>query len=186
MAVWRFLTAVVLALTLFAPAVALSEENDSGSGNNSGAILLGYNRVEDANCYSLELDFKFGSALWGLGLFMIDNGNMPSIYFDYPPPNAALIINRSVFNANETGGYVKYGRVYSQFRVFGMFGGTSVTRKYVVQTSPFNYNYVVEEKFNYGHWVYGGGIGYLLFDKVLVQYQYDNRRKDLIMVGISF
>jgi hypothetical protein len=186
MTVKRFLTVVVLALTLCAPSEALSEEIDSRSDTKKVAISLGYTEVEDANSFTLEVDVTLGHALYGGGLFLIDNGNLPGRLRDYPPPSGVNTVDVGGFRDNETGAYFKYGRVFSGFRVFGMLGLSDVTTKYVVKSTLSDIHYVTEEETDDYYILYGGGIGYLIADKVLLQYQYDNRRKSLIMVGISF
>ena len=189
MAIKVFLTAVVLALTLCAPSETLSEESDFGSDDMSGSISLGYNRVEDANSYTFEVDFvafATGRVSFGVGFFLIDNGNLPSGLRDYPPPSGVNTVDVDRFNDNETGGYLRLGRVFSGFRIFGMLGASDVDKKYVVKSTLSDIHYVTEVETGDVHMLYGAGIGYLMFNKVLVQYQYDNIRKSLIMVGLSF
>ena len=189
MAIKGFLTAVVLALTLCAPSEALSEESDSGSDTMSGSISLGYNRVEQANSYTFEVDFaNFATehVSFGVGFFLIDNGNLPSGLRDYPPPTGVNTVDVGGFNDNETGGYLRLGGVFSGFRIFGMLGASDVDKKYVVKSTLSDIHYVTEVETGDVHMLYGAGIGYLMFNKVLVQYQYDNIRKSLVMVGLSF
>jgi hypothetical protein len=181
-----FLTAVILALALCAPSVALSEESHSGSADMRGSLSFGYNKVDDANSYTLEVNFTFKHVFAGVGGFWIDNGNLPGNLRDEPPPSGVSTVYVGKFNDNETGAYLKLGGVYSGFRVFGMIGGSDVTTKYVVKSTMSGINYVAEEETGDFHILYGGGVGYLMFDRVLVQYQYDNRRKSLFMVGVSF
>jgi hypothetical protein len=180
---------VVLALIICAPSEALSEESDSGSNTMRGSLSFGYNRVDDANSYTIEVDFtNFGSrhVLFGIGFFWIDNGNLPGGLRDNPPESGVNTIDVGKFRDNETGAYIKLGGVYSGLRAFGMLGGSDVTTKYVVKSTLSNIHYVTEEEKGDFHFLYGGGVGYLIFDRVLVQYQYDNRRKDLFIVGLSF
>jgi|GEM_PF-4437395 len=122
----------------------------------------------------------------GVGFFLIDNGNLPSGLKDSPPPSGVNTVDVGKFNDDETGGYLKFGGVLSGFRVFGMVGASDVTSKYVVKPTLSDIHYVTEKETGDFTMLYGGGIGYLIFNRVLVQYQYDNRRKSLIMVGISF
>lgn len=186
MVVREFLTAVILALTLCAPSEALSEESDSGFDTMRGSLSLGYNRVEDANSYAFEVDFTVKHVFAGVGFFLIDNGNLPDGLEESPPPSSVNTVDVGKFNDNETGAYLKCGGVLSGLRVFGMIGASDVTSKYVVKSTQSDIHYVTEEETGDFTMLYGGGIGYLIFNKVLVQYQYDNRRKNLIMVGLSF
>ena len=180
---------VVLALTLCAPSEALSGESDSRANTMTGALSFGFNRVDDANSYTIEVDFtNFVSrhVLFGIGVFWIDSGNLPSGLRDNPPEPGVNTIDVGKFRDNETGGYLKLGGVYSGLRAFGMLGASDVTTKYVVKSTLSDIHYVTEEEKGDFRMLYGGGIGYLLFDRVLVQYQHDNRRKDLFIVGLSF
>jgi hypothetical protein len=186
MAARRFLTAVVLALILCAPSEALSEESDSGSDSMRGSLSLGFNKVEDANSFTFELDFTFEHLLIGGGAFWIDNGNLPSGLVDSPPNPGVNTIDVGKFRDNETGAYLKVGGVLSGLRAFGILGASSVANKYIVKSTQSDIHYITEEETGDYKFIYGGGIGYLLFDRLLLQYQYDNRRKDLILVGISF
>jgi hypothetical protein len=151
-----------------------------------GSLSVGYNRVEDSNSYTIEVNFTFKHVFAGTGFFLIDNGNLPSGLKDYPPPPSATTVDVGKFNDNETGGYIKCGGVISKLRIFGMIGASDVTSKYVVKSTLSDIHYVTEEETGDFTMLYGGGIGYLLFNRMLVQYQYDNRRKNLIMVGVSF
>ena len=181
-----FLTAAVLALTLCAPSVALSEVSDPGSDIGRAAVSLGYNRVEDANSFTLEVDATHDHVFYGVGMFLIDNGNMPDRLRDSPPPAGVNTVDVGRFRDNETGAYLKMGGILSGFRAFGMLGASEIKEKYVVKSTLSGTHYVTEEDAGHYYLLYGGGIGYLIFNKVLVQYQYDNRRKNLIMVGLSF
>ncbi len=180
------LTVAVLALTLCAPSVALSEGSDPDSSTMSGSVSLGYNKVEDANSYTLEVDFAAEHVFYGMGFFLIDNGNLPDRLRDSPPPAGVNTVDVGRFRDNEKGAYLKYGGVLSGFRAFGMLGASEIKEKYVVKSTLSGTHYVTEEDDGHYYLLYGGGIGYLIFNKVLVQYQYDNRRKNLIMVGLSF
>jgi hypothetical protein len=151
-----------------------------------GSLLLGYNRVEGTNSYTIEVDFTVKHVLFGTGFFLIDNGNLPDGLVDSPPPSGVSTVDVGKFRDNETGAYLKVGGVFSGLRVFGMIGASDVTNKYVVKSTLSDIHYVAEEETGDFSMLYGGGIGYLIFNKVLVQYQYDNRRKNLIMVGLSF
>jgi hypothetical protein len=186
MVVRGFLIAGILVLTLCAPSVAWSEESESGSDPMRGSLSLGYNRVEEANSYAIEIDFAFTHIFTSVGFFVIDNGNLPSGLRDSPPPSGVSTVDVGRFNDNETGGYLKFGGVLSGLRVFGMIGASDVTSKYVVKSTLSDIHYVTEEETGDFAMLYGAGIGYLLFNRLLVQYQYDTRRKNLIMVGLSF
>ncbi|MFC1769879.1 hypothetical protein ACFLZI_02330 [Nitrospirota bacterium] len=181
MTLWRRYIAVVLGLTLCAPSVALSRE-----GDESISASFGYNRVEGANSYTLELDFTTGQFFYGGGLFIIDNGNLPGNLRDNPPSPGVNTIDVGKFNSNESGAYLKGGIVRSGFRAFVMLGFSAVNDKYVVKSTLSDIHYVTEEETGNGYGLYGGGIGYLIADKVLLQYQHDNRRKNLFLVGLSF
>ncbi len=180
------LTAVVLALTLCAPSVALSEVSDLESDNMSGSVSLGYNRVDGANSFTIEADIAAEHVFYGVGLFMIDSGNLPDRLVDSPPPAGVNTVDVGRFNDDEKGAYLKVGGILSGFRAFGMLGASEVKKKYVVKSTLSGTHYVTEEDSGDYYLLYGGGIGYLIFNKVLVQYQYDNRRRNLIMVGLSF
>jgi hypothetical protein len=151
-----------------------------------GALSLGYNRVEDANSYTFEVDFTLKRVFFGVGGFLIGTGNLPAGVVDSPPPSGVNTVDVGRFRDNETGAYLKIGGVFSGLRVFGMLGASDVDTKYVVKSTLSGFHYVTEEEPGVVYMLYGGGVGYLMFDRVLVQYQYDNRRKNLIMVGISF
>jgi hypothetical protein len=186
MSIRSFLNTMLLTLTLCIPSVALSEEVGSGADKMKGSVSFGYNKVEDANSYTLEIDFMNEPVFFGMGMFLIGNGNLPSGLVDNPPPAGVNTVDVGAFDDNETGAYLKVGATKSGFRVFGMLGGSSVDTKYVVKSTLSGRHYVIEEETGDIFGLYGAGIGYLLFKKVLVQYQYDNRRKNLIMVGIAF
>jgi hypothetical protein len=180
------LALMALVLALCAPSEALAEESDSLSEPMRGSLSVGYNVVEDANSYAIEVDFTFVHVFAGVGFFMIDNGNLPSGLKDSPPPSGVSTVDVGRFNDNETGGYIKCGGVLSGLRLFGMIGASDVTSKYVVKSTLSDFHYVTEEETGNFTMLYGAGIGYLLFNRVLLQYQYDNRRENLIMVGLSF